>query len=360
MQAQRFDMKATHWEINPKTMTFEQFDGRDILLIEGNGEAFLKEASFTTGTIEFDFYPTAPSFCGLYFRRDAQKNQDANFYSEFLYLRTFKMDNPIAFGSIQYAPITRGTNLWDLLYQYEANALVKSKQWNKIKVVVSEKQLKCYINDQLVLWIPELMGKNRSGGISVEGPGRYASMKITPKATEDLPATPGADVSKHDPRYLNNWAYSDEITLPFEQSIAGVGLPDSTTTWQPIQASRYGLINLTEKISSPFKDQERRMVWLKTSLTSSSDQVKGINLGFSDDIYLFVNGNLVHVDRNIFGQPIAKNPNGRIHIDNSKAMLPLKKGDNEILVAVANNFFGWGLVARLEDLKGITDKLMWE
>ncbi|MEM9824401.1 MAG: family 16 glycoside hydrolase [Bacteroidota bacterium] len=359
-QTQSYQMNASQWEINTQTMSFEQFEGQDILLIKGEGEAFLKDVNFATGIIEFDFYPTEPNFSGLYFRRDASKTKDANFYSEFMYLRAFKMDDPIAFGGIQYAPITRGTNLWDILHQYEANALIKSAQWNKVKMVISQKQMKCYLNDKLVLWIPELLGKNSSGGISVEGPGRYTNMKITPNAIEDLPQTPGADIDKHDPRYLNHWQYSEEITLPMTQSMATATPPDSTTTWKSISATRFGLINLTEAISSPFMDKTRRMVWLRTTVESSMDQMKGLDIGFSDDIYLFVNGNLVYVDRNVYGQAIAKTPNGRLHLDNAEVRLPLQSGQNEILIGIANNFFGWGLVTRLEDMKGISGKLMPE
>jgi hypothetical protein len=34
-------------------------------------------------------------------------------------------------------------------------------------------------------------------------------------------------------------------------------------------------------------------------------------------------------------------------------MLPLEPGENEIAVALANNFFGWGLVLRVADPEGV-------
>jgi hypothetical protein len=34
-------------------------------------------------------------------------------------------------------------------------------------------------------------------------------------------------------------------------------------------------------------------------------------------------------------------------------MLPLEPGDNEITVALANNFFGWGMVLRVADPEGV-------
>ena len=49
-----------------------------------------------------------------------------------------------------------------------------------------------------------------------------------------------------------------------------------------------------------------------------------------------------------------KVPFGRCSIENSSFSIPFKSGKNEILMAIANDFFGWGIVARLEDMKGIT------
>jgi hypothetical protein len=48
-----------------------------------------------------------------------------------------------------------------------------------------------------------------------------------------------------------------------------------------------------------------------------------------------------------------KSPNGRISLDNCSFPLPLVKGDNQLLIAVANDFFGWGVIARLENSDGI-------
>jgi len=44
---------------------------------------------------------------------------------------------------------------------------------------------------------------------------------------------------------------------------------------------------------------------------------------------------------------------GRCTIENASFKLPLKEGKNEILVATANYFYGWGIIARLDDTNGI-------
>jgi hypothetical protein len=78
-----------------------------------------------------------------------------------------------------------------------------------------------------------------------------------------------------------------------------------------------------------------------------------LNLGFANEVWVFLNGDYVFLDKNFYGEPSMKTPRGRLSIDNSSFYLPLKAGDNELLIAVANNFFGWGIVARLDDNRGL-------
>jgi hypothetical protein len=56
---------------------------------------------------------------------------------------------------------------------------------------------------------------------------------------------------------------------------------------------------------------------------------------------------MVYADKNTYNAFIRKEPDGRISVDNATVPLALQQGDNELLIGVANNFFGWGLIARL-------------
>ena len=59
-------------------------------------------------------------------------------------------------------------------------------------------------------------------------------------------------------------------------------------------------------------------------------------------------------DKNLYQPPSARKPSdGRLSLQNGAFVLPLKAGENEIAVALANNFYGWGLILRLDDLEGI-------
>ena len=129
-------------------------------------------------------------------------------------------------------------------------------------------------------------------------------------------------------------------------------LPDSTTKWTPVKAESRSIINLS-RIYGHKENDARRIAWLKTTLQSDKDQQVNLHLGFSDEVWIFINGVILYADKNYFGTPEQKTPNARCTIENTSLTLPLKKGNNEILIALANYFYGWGIIARLDDTNGI-------
>jgi hypothetical protein len=71
-------------------------------------------------------------------------------------------------------------------------------------------------------------------------------------------------------------------------------------------------------------------------------------------VWVFVNGKPVYADKNLFDQEGARKfPDGRCSLENGAITMPLEAGDNEVAVAIANNFFGWGLMLRLADPEGV-------
>lgn len=79
--------------------------------------------------------------------------------------------------------------------------------------------------------------------------------------------------------------------------------------------------------------------------------------GFSDEVWVFINGQPLFTDKNYYGSPGMKEPRGRCTIDNTSFKLPLQKGENEILIGVTNYFFGWGIIARVANTDGLKFKL---
>jgi hypothetical protein len=78
-----------------------------------------------------------------------------------------------------------------------------------------------------------------------------------------------------------------------------------------------------------------------------------MQLGFGDEVWVVLNGRLLYLDKNHYGMLIRKTPDGRIGLENSNFALPLNQGENILMICVANNFFGWGIIARLETMEGL-------
>ncbi|MBD0258278.1 MAG: DUF3471 domain-containing protein, partial [Cytophagales bacterium] len=167
---------------------------------------------------------------------------------------------------------------------------------------------------------------------------------------EGLLPAPGPDPTAYDPRYIRSWAVSEPIPTPAKVDFSYDFLPTPTTQWQVVEAERRGLVNLTRSFG---KGNGRRFAWLKVKVKSATAQKKKIDLGFSDEVWVFVNGQLAYLDKNLYGGATMKEPHGRISTENTSCVLPLKEGDNEVLVGLANDFYGWGLIARLENLEGL-------
>ena len=99
----------------------------------------------------------------------------------------------------------------------------------------------------------------------------------------------------------------------------------------------------------------RSLVWLKTTIRAAAAGEKRAAIGWNDEVWVFVNGKQVYADVNDYRKPeLRKKPDGRLSLENGSFALPLQAGDNEVVVGVANAFFGWGLMLRLDDAAGVT------
>ncbi|GAB2578262.1 hypothetical protein GCM10027190_30010 [Spirosoma areae] len=339
-------MVAERWNVGPKTVQFVTYKSIPALKILPPGKAVLTDVVFKNGTIEYDIAPESPPFTGIYFRR--QSNEEA----EYFYLRVGRAENPMALDAIQYAPVIKGVNLWDLLPACQGPALFKRGEWNHVKLVVSGRQMRVYVNDmaQPTLDVPQLEGNSTEGGLAFDGAAIIANLVIKPDDVAGLSPTEGLDPTRHDPRYLRKWAVSQPMPLPKGRELTTDDFPKPETAWQPLEAERLGLVNLTRLFG---KSESRRMIWLAMKLRAGAEQKRRVALGFSDEVWVFVNGQLAYTDKNLYRQPIMKEPEGRCSLENSHFILPLKAGENELLIGVANDFFGWGIIARLDTMEGI-------
>jgi len=80
--------------------------------------------------------------------------------------------------------------------------------------------------------------------------------------------------------------------------------------------------------------------------------------GYSDRICVFLNSQEVFSGDNSYG--VSKQPGARGYVKDGEfnADLPLEKGSNELLLAVSEEAFGWGFIARLDRTDGIKTEEM--
>jgi hypothetical protein len=86
---------------------------------------------------------------------------------------------------------------------------------------------------------------------------------------------------------------------------------------------------------------------LRLAVPAERDTVRRLDLGFSDEYLLFVNGVPVS------GADAAyrfDNPRGDgvMHPGQSVIYLPLRRGDNDVLIVLLDVFGGWGIIGALE------------
>jgi hypothetical protein len=345
--AEPMPMTAERWTTSGEA-AFVAYKGYDALqLKDGNAEAVLNGVTFGNGTIEFDVELTATMGTGIGFRR-----LDENNYEDF-YFRP-RQNCAEAYDCTQYAPKTHGVLLWDFFPQYQAPAAVRDGVWNHVKLVVSGQRMNVFVNDKLALKVGRLEGDALQGGVLLQGPGTFANLTMTPGAVEGLAAEPESDATASDPRFIRNWQLSPASVLApgVEPDIAD--LPAPSAGWTPLAAERGGLMNITRRHGWAGRPPNRKLAWLKTTITSKHAQTKSVRLGWCREVWVFVNGRLVYADKNPYQPPEArKTPNGRCSLENGAFQLPLKVGANEVAVAVADNFYGWGLIMRLDDTEDV-------
>jgi hypothetical protein len=118
-------------------------------------------------------------------------------------------------------------------------------------------------------------------------------------------------------------------------------MPGPSADWTTLSTERNGLVNLSRLYGRPVPQPNRAVAWLKTTITSDRKQTKKVDIGWTRELWVFVNGKLVYADKNLFEvEGSRKFPDARCSLENGAAMLPLEPGENEIAVALANNFFG--------------------
>ncbi len=354
-QTRAIPFTAERWRADG-AVAFEHVEGfPNGRLSLGEGSAALKDMVFADGTVEYDAKLEADGFAAIRFRVAGPQS------AEILYLRP-DTDCPAANDCVQYVPKVHGVWPWEMYPEYQAAAPVRVGAWNHVKLVISGRRMKVFINGAAspTLSVGELEGDAAQGGLELAGPGEFANLTVAPGATEGLAPTPSADPTAGDGRLVRHWRVSPPATLAYGVAPTLAQMPGDPASWRSIASERGGLVNLSRLYGSPSGPSTGSVAWLTTGIESDRDRLEHVSFGFLHEAWVFVNGRAVFSGENLY-YPDTKRlaPDGRISLGNSTFALPLRKGRNQVAVALNNILgvghvhYGWGLEMRLDDLDGV-------
>jgi hypothetical protein len=337
---------SLHWNIQAKEAKMEDFQGQQCLKIV-DGAAYLKD-SFESGIVEFDIsFNKERAFPGLMFRVSDLKN------FEFLYLRPHQSGNPDA---IQYCPVIFGNDSWQL---YTGEGFCAQKEfimnsWIHIKVIISGKKAVLYLNHELTptLFMNQLQREPVQGGLALDNhspvPVRFANFSYTKL---DHPPMNIVEKTKQplDEGIIRKWQISSRFNEHvLDNTIVLKSEDDKQLNWQPMEVEGLGFINIGKYVGNT---TDSNTVFARFFIFSDKAQIKKIVFGFSDRCKVYLNGQILYAGNNGF-----KVRDYRFYGTIGfwdQVYLGLKKGRNEITVAVSETFGGWAVEAKFDDLKNV-------
>jgi hypothetical protein len=340
------------WRLLEGDATIETYDGRQTLRL-GSGRAILDGADFGDGTLELDVQVSGlRSFVSVELRMESPTE-----YEE-LYLRPHKSTLPDA---LQYTPEFHGESNWQLFHGPggTAAALLPAEEWIHLRIVLQGSRAAMFVGDvdQPQLVVHRLARPQRRGGIGLRGflprgteatyAARFANVTLSPEVGYAFPPAPVAETPSG---LLTTWSVSPAVDQP---EGAVLTLPESLARgpWRTVEAEPNGVVLLGRHVERPAGSSSSTLL-ARLVLRAASDTQQRLDLGWSDAVTVFLNGApMFHRDDSYsYDEPRRE---GLIGLDQGTFFLPLRRGDNEVFLAISDVFGGWGLIGRLETAPGV-------
>lgn len=148
-----------HWNVKAKQSKSERYLGRDSLVLD-TGAAWLDDANFQDGVIEFDVAASAEAgFHGLAFRASDHDNYES------VYLRSHLSDKPEA---AQYTPVFNGLAGWQIYSgpRYNQPVSIVPDRWVHVRASVHGARLELSVDGKTVVF-PQLLGPGAAGAVGL-------------------------------------------------------------------------------------------------------------------------------------------------------------------------------------------------
>jgi hypothetical protein len=337
---------ADGWEHEGADTKVESYLDEEALRMR-SGRSIRRDVRFQDGTIDFDVAVTGDrSFFYVQFRMESDSEHEE------LYFRPHKSALPDA---IQYTPVYFGEGNWQLYHGEGGTAAADfpRHEWIHVKVVVSGSKAAVFVGNtntpQLV--IPRLARKTGPGYVALRSflpGGQPEGVHVTSFA--NVVVRSGeidfdfSGVTAEETRaegVVAEWLVSDPQVAPDGPVVE---LP-AASGWRKVEAEPSGLVVIGKHFARP--DRRKRATALaKITLTSANDARVPFDLGYSDEVTVFLNGAPLFTADDSYRFDLPRRE-GLIGLDQATVYLPLRAGENELVLAVTEVFGGWGVMGRL-------------
>jgi len=356
-QTQSVSADSPRWTLGGQAKVAE-YQGRTCLFLDG-GDATLNDFEMRDGVIDVDVAtPANRGFFGIQFRID---KEGAN--AEWVYLRQHKSGLPDA---MQYTPVLNTGLNWQLYNGpgFTGAVDIPKDVWFHLRLAVAGSQAKFYVKDmdKPVLVMNDLKSGVQRGQIALAvltGATYFSNFEI--RTTPDVPWE--RQQPPMPPGSLREWSLSpsyDALERNLERPLSPS--EKDAIPWQVVEAEPPGIVVINRYRKSPHprvsfaSDFSKRLepqpgmqvVYARSTIRSDRDQVKKLFIGYSDDVSLFLNGKILFRGRSAqnFRDPGFL---GIVNPENDVVYLSLKRGSNELILAVSELGGGWGFICRLAD-----------
>jgi hypothetical protein len=340
-----FPLDSERWRWSEARPTPAEHLGRPCVRL-GTTTGTPAGVELTDGVVELDL-AVGPErgFHGVTWRvRD-----DENFESFFV--RPHQRGNPDA---VQYTPVFNGISSWQLYHGdgYWAPVAFPIGEWFRVRVSFAGARGEAYVGDldEPALAFGGLKAPVTGGGVGffVGGPPihvarfAYGEGEAALRAPATVPEPMRAGV-------VRAWSVSDAFE---EGALAGVLALEPgylrERTWTHLESEASGLADLSRV--NGIRDG-RNTVFARTSFRSARAETKALELGFSDRAVVYLNGRALCRGDYTYRSRDYRFLGSIGYYDT--VYLPLVAGENELVVAVAEDLGGWGVQARFPDASGL-------
>ena len=349
---------SPRWDLQGAKVT--EYQGRKCLLLDG-AAAVLKDFEMRDAVIDVDVAtPAKRGFFGFDFRI----GEDGANYEE-VYLRQHKSGLPDA---MQYTPVLDTGRNWQLYNGpgFTGAVDIPKDVWFHLRLEVTGAQAKLYVKD---MDRPALVMDDLKSGVQKGQVALYVLTGATYYSNFEIRTTPDAPWQRHIPpmphNTLTKWSISpsyDALARNLERPLTAA--ESDAIKWQDVEAEPPGFVVLYRYREAPHPkvsfqgDFSKRLepqpgmkvLYARTRIDSDRDQVKKLYIGYSDDVSVFLNGQILYRGRSAQG---FRDPGflGIVNPENDAVYLPLKKGSNELMLAVSELGGGWGFICRLVEVE---------